>query len=86
MEIRDVLPVVGWNDKAFRALATLAVNVVDAPTTSPVELKARWRGRDVLYREDTGGVAVTAGRSQLYAWDKHQPWALWDGMALTDER
>lgn len=76
-EVRDVLPVVGWNDKAFRSLAHLATVAVDAPPASPTELDCSWNGRSVRYREDRDGVRITRGRSILYSWQKSRSWADW---------
>ena len=77
-DVRDVLPVVGWNDKAFRALAGLVENVPGSYTPSPVELDCSWRGEAVAYREDEAGVVVMAGESRLYSWHKGDSWAAWD--------
>lgn len=70
--IRDVLPVVGWVDKAFRGLALL----VDDVDTGPCQLReyeaqATWRGRRVVFQETPTAMTVeTADGHLLYEWRK----------------
>jgi hypothetical protein len=80
-DARDLLPVVGWTDKAFRYLAG-APDLGDVPggpggaAPLPVtEVPCRLWGRPALYREDGSRVEVTRGREVLYRWIKGETWA-----------
>lgn len=74
-DFRDVLPVVGWNDKAFRALALVAP--VAAPPESgvlpPTQIACSWKGQECLYIEDHTQIRLeTGGRHKvLYHWIKN---------------
>ena len=84
-DARDLLPVVGWTDKAFRYLAG-APDLGDVPGTPDgapsgvfplpaTEVPCSFGGRPALYREDGAGVQVTRGRELLYRWSKGETWA-----------
>lgn len=70
-EFRDVLPVVGWCDKAFRAL-TMVTPLVSVASTSPVEIACHWRGRRCHYYEDDLEMSLTDNqdKKRLYLWRK----------------
>lgn len=74
---RDVLPVVGWCDKAFRALAHWC-DTPDIPAAPPMipesELPCSWKGQDCLYQEDQHSITLTTAdrRRTLYRWQKGQ--------------
>jgi hypothetical protein len=77
LEFRDVLPVVGWCDKAFRALTMVAPDSVTASTaaaTAPTEVACQWQGRRCEYREDDRQLSLTDDRSGelLYLWHKSE--------------
>jgi hypothetical protein len=74
-DVRDLLPVAGWTDKAFRYLADLAdlADLPDPPDppgapdaaagaspAAPVELPCLFRGRPAVFREDGAAVEVTS--------------------------
>jgi hypothetical protein len=82
-DVRDLLPVVGWNDKAFRALAGRVDTLQPAPRLPPAELECSWRGRKGRYRETDDGFSFVADRLH-YRWQKSQPWATWSGGKSTD--
>jgi hypothetical protein len=72
-DFRDQLPVVGWCDKAFRALSMLATApspTDDLPLAST--LLCSWRGRRCRYEEDAWSITLTdLGRGQrIFAWEK----------------
>jgi len=77
---RDVLHVVGWNDKAFRWIAR---RVDDRPTPQPASTVGRtsvrcWFGRTLgTYVEDRREVsfAPDRGAKSAYRWDKVDDWA-----------
>lgn len=76
-DFRDVLPVVGWCDKAFRALA-LCCDVPEIPqipeTIPDTELPCTWKGQACVYREDQYHITLTTlNRCRtLYRWRKGQ--------------
>ena len=77
-ELRDVLPAVGWSDKAFRALAMLpeAVSARPGADTHPVDVACVWKGDRLRYRESATRIEVTNeadGRTR-YGWDKGRTW------------
>jgi hypothetical protein len=74
-DARDYLPVVGWNDKTFRALAERAAAVPDRADLSPVENDCSWFGERATYRETEHEVEVRASGTTLYRWTKGTPWA-----------
>lgn len=78
-DARDLLPVVGWADKAFRYLAGDAERL-DLPEggaqTAAVELPCHFVGRPAVFREDEAVAEITAGRDVLYRWRKGETWAL----------
>ncbi len=86
-DYRDVVAVVGWNDKVLRLLATLARSKMDdgakhSPDArdtllAPTSLTVRVWGSDALFYEDTTTLRITRKRDDalLYEWDKHAPWA-----------
>jgi len=77
-DFRDVLPVVGWCDKAFRALALLVKptnallrDVVLNPTT----LACHWAGIDCVYQETADKILLRIQHNSkfIYSWDKKSP-------------
>ncbi len=83
-DVRDLLPVVGWNDKAFHARTTLLSPGSSIPGTSATEVEFRqtatWRsfgghGQSVVYREDAKTVEVLGRDAVWYRWRKGDTWA-----------
>jgi len=78
-DFRDLLPVVGWCDKTFRALALLVepgAQIEDMPVQD-VRLDCSWKTRPCLYEESESTIRLTerriprGGRSPLlYEWRK----------------
>jgi hypothetical protein len=87
-EFRDVLPVCGWCDKAFRYLAELVAQdprSVVLPTAHPspaFETGCVWRGWVAQYREDATALELRRGKALLYQWHKGTPWARVCGPAM----
>ena len=73
-DLRDLLPVAGWCDKAFRALALLAPSILsDKPWASQeTMLDCRWRSQDCLFHETTTTISVVDTRRSMlrYEWKK----------------
>lgn len=86
-DFRDVLPVSGWNDKAFRYLTTLLPDGMassDTPSlawdahSEPAEIECTVRGRAACYYEDDERIELRRGTSDssvLYRWYKGAAWA-----------
>lgn len=76
-DIRDVFPVVGWNDKVLRLLATLLPEAVPLPppNTAPVRLTVREGRVAATYVEDTRSIRVHGATEDLYVFEKARPWA-----------
>lgn len=73
-DVRDLLHVLGWCDKAFHALALAATDVppVDSPGGS--EHVCGYRGRTLILREDSTHVEICHGREVRYRWRKGDEW------------
>ncbi|MCE5359398.1 MAG: hypothetical protein JJ714_00035 [Acidithiobacillus sp.] len=77
-DVRNVIPVVGWNDKVLRMLAEILPEGQQIPclrvqgaalTVSIGRMQAR-------YVEDPVQMRITAARGiELYQWNKQDPWA-----------
>lgn len=77
-DFRDLVPVVGWCDKTFRALVEITPNVPppEAQTvTGRTQLACRWKGRDCLYSEDETRITLQQGKTTLYTWNKGQSYS-----------
>lgn len=72
-ELRDALPVVGWVDKAFRALVCLLPPQTDLPAARPetYQLALTWRDQRCTFTETPSSITVTDVRDcTLYDWQK----------------
>jgi len=84
-DIRDVMPVVGWNDKALAFLSMVAPDQKvpsDADltrdrsaATEPISLDVRVAGRLATYVETPASMEATVGDEGVYLWKKSEPWA-----------
>jgi hypothetical protein len=82
-DARDLFPVVGWADKAFRYLAEHVDALGDAPSggaASPaeqpaVDLPCLWRGSPARYVAGPDSVRVVADERPLWWWDRRSHWA-----------
>lgn len=78
-DARDLLPVVGWNDKIFRYLSSRATSIPsDVELAGSFEAPCSWQGCKAIYYEDARQVRVlTRGREprELYRWQKGATWA-----------
>lgn len=73
LDLRDALPVVGWVDKAFRALSLLLPQGHPLPASAPLpyEGSVMWRGKPMTFRESASQFEVIGSRGELtYAWRK----------------
>lgn len=78
-DLRDILPVAGWSDKAFRYLTEIYDGISDIPSidTSSVDitLESQLRGIRVEYIEDHQKLIIRQKNKTLYEWYKHEAWA-----------
>lgn len=72
-DIRDILPVAGWVDKVFRALALLLEGDFTARPSfmaEPYTLQSFWKGQRVTWQESPTSMSITRGTHLLYHWEK----------------
>lgn len=75
-DVRDVLHVAGWCDKAFRYLTTQALTI--SPTNEPgnFEIACTFQGNDFKLVETPEVLEITNPKGHVfYKWNKGQPWA-----------
>ena len=75
--LRDLLPVVGWNDKVFRYLTTLIPEGTVLPTVAsePYETVCAIGGKTGVWSETPRSLELRATRGVVYRWDKGARWA-----------
>lgn len=77
-EFRDVMPVCGWADKAFRywaeSLKPGSLIPVSVPTAS-IEHACMLRDTECIYRESDQAIELWRGKTLLYRWQKGSMWA-----------
>lgn len=85
-DLRDILPVVGWTDKAFRYLTTLYDGQEAIPVhksaQSAISIESLLRGHRVQYNEDRNQVVILQGNRTIYRWYKGERWAAIDNKQL----
>ncbi|PYE55647.1 hypothetical protein [Deinococcus yavapaiensis] len=77
-DYRDLLPVVGWNDKVLRLLSAMLPRDMPLPqaTVARTHLDVRCWGRNAVMTETSLDLTITsAGGEELYRWQKSRPWA-----------
>ena len=77
-DFRDILPVCGWVDKAFRYLTGLVQEdaAINGETLVPFETTCLLRGKVRRYREDNTSITLTGPQnSVIYHWRKGESWA-----------
>ncbi|MEM7734769.1 MAG: hypothetical protein AAF267_03180 [Deinococcota bacterium] len=80
LNYRDVIPVVGWNDKVLRLLATLLPEGTTLPdaTTRDSTVAIRVGRQRAIYEETHNFIRIytlKAPNTVLYDWKKSAPWA-----------
>ncbi|MGB1249177.1 MAG: hypothetical protein ACPG8W_00980 [Candidatus Promineifilaceae bacterium] len=73
-DVRDVLHVVGWNDKAFRYLAQYAELVHTSASPALFECDCIFRGKQVKFMETAQKITMKAKRETVYQWRKGTPY------------
>ena len=74
-DLRDVLHVAGWCDKAWRYLTTLTDGPLPAATSAAYQANIVFRGQQYRFEETTAAVTVTRRSAVAYQWDKGRDWA-----------
>jgi hypothetical protein len=76
-DFRDLLPVCGWVDKAFRCLVDALPDGVTLPTfvSQPYTTVCLLRGRKAEYYEDDERIELRQKRQVVYRWLKGTTWA-----------
>jgi hypothetical protein len=71
-EFRDVIPVVGWCDKAFRALALLVNGPVSSMAPCSTDVRCTWKASSCRYREEVDYMCLERENDGkiLYRWRK----------------
>jgi hypothetical protein len=74
---RDLLPVVGWNDKAFRFLTTLLPAGAQLPEvgSEPYEMPCAVERGQGVWSETPAHLELRIGNDVVYHWQKGSPWA-----------
>lgn len=83
-DLRDVLPVVGWNDKVLRLLAEQLAPATNVPAfdVGPGNASVTVAGRPGRFLEDGVAIRVLVRGSDVYDWRKGEPWARTVGPAV----
>jgi hypothetical protein len=79
-DYRDIVAVVGWNDKVLRLLAELIPPglTIRPEVPEPMEILVAVGDEPVIWHENEHGVVMTRCRGHrevIYRWDKRNPWA-----------
>lgn len=77
-EFRDLVPVCGWSDKAFRYLSALlpaGANLPEKAALKPFESECLYRGKRMVFREDENVMELRHRQAVIYRFRKQQDWA-----------
>lgn len=79
-DMRDILPVCGWSDKAFRALTTqlaagLSLDETPYPAFTPFTTTAQLRNKRGSWHESATAFSFSTGTRTIYRWQKGHAWA-----------
>lgn len=74
-DVRDILHVAGWCDKAFRYLSEHVTRDLPKVSTGEFETACTFRGSQLTFVETPELVEISAGKDVRYRWRKGQPWA-----------
>jgi len=73
-DLRDVLHVAGWCDKAFRYLTSRAGPELPGGQSSPFEATCSFRGQMLHVVETPEALLVSHQKKVYYCWHKGEPW------------
>ncbi len=74
-DVRDVLHVAGWCDKAFRYLAASAMPGLPVGSSQPLGIDCTFRGKAMRLIETPSALEITHREQVCYRWRKGKPWA-----------
>ena len=74
LDLRDVLHVAGWCDKAFRYLTSCVGSRVPPGQSSKFEVACTFQGQKMCFAETPELVMVDCQRGLCYRWHKGEPW------------
>jgi hypothetical protein len=76
-DFRDVIPIVGWNDKTLRLLATFydATHPLPQTTVTPSEEKVMIGKESAVFYEDKTTYLLKTANEVVYEAHKQEPWA-----------
>ncbi|MBN1137160.1 MAG: hypothetical protein JXM73_11275 [Anaerolineae bacterium] len=79
-EFRDILPVVGWIDKAFKYLTQISPMLDKQPAITPqrqpsYETECMFGSHQMYYLEEGKAVSLLKGKVRVYHWRKQTSWA-----------
>jgi hypothetical protein len=74
-DLRDVLHVVGWCDKAFRYLAAQSSGVLPASASAPFSAECMLNGQRFTLNEMPDALELRQRGTLAYQWRKGAPWA-----------
>ena len=74
-DYRDVIAVVGWNDKVFRLMCEELHSDVPSAAVSEVWQPIMVQGREAMYEETPHRIDIVAAKRPLYRWNKQHVWA-----------
>lgn len=74
---RDLVPVCGWVDKAFRFLSEVVPSAwqLDHINNLDVEMDCEFWGRRMCYHESTEVIEVLHQKNPVFRWEKGSPWS-----------
>ena len=73
-DVRDILHVAGWCDKAFRWLTTQIKDDLPAAQTADLVIPCTFQGQKLLYSETNTFVKLHKQNSIVYHWQKGTDW------------
>lgn len=73
-DVRDLLHVAGWNDKAFRYLAAHAGPEIPQADSQPFEADCTFRGQIMRFTETPEALEITRQGAVCYRWRKGARW------------
>ncbi len=74
-DVRDVLHVAGWCDKAFRYLAAHVSGELPTGTSAPFETACAFQGQPMHLIETPEKLEISTRGRLCYRWQKGNPWA-----------
>lgn len=74
-DLRDLLHVAGWCDKAFRYLAGQSGPALPSASSQPFAADCTFAGQTLQFQETPAAITVSGRAGVCYRWRKGEPWA-----------